>query len=189
MTASVALFIALTYPAGLAESARTGKPLVTFVGQPAYNVPGSVVCRVDRLPGRPAVCVVVSRPQPDGTHVQTRLISGRPGPVTLAATKPPARASGPPLAPKAAAGLHTHRCGVCGATWSHGHDSFGKVADHTCPVCGAGPWWNPVSSAAPPSVSQRVAAMQFNLPAFQAGGCPGGVCPTGVQPARRGWFR
>jgi hypothetical protein len=38
-------------------------------------------------------------------------------------------------------GLHSHRCAACGYVWSHGEDSFGNVAAHTCPKCGRGPWW------------------------------------------------
>jgi len=36
---------------------------------------------------------------------------------------------------------HSHRCGACGYVWTHGESSFGNRQAHTCPKCGAGPWW------------------------------------------------
>ena len=39
---------------------------------------------------------------------------------------------------------HSHRCGRCGYTWTHGESSFGNVQAHTCPKCGSGPWWTQV---------------------------------------------
>ena len=35
---------------------------------------------------------------------------------------------------------HSHRCAACGTIWAHADDSFGKVADHTCPNCGRVQW-------------------------------------------------
>lgn len=37
------------------------------------------------------------------------------------------------------AGWHTHRC-QCGSSWSHGPESHGDVAKHTCPSCGRIQW-------------------------------------------------
>lgn len=47
------------YDAALHESARAGKPLVVFVGQPDRDVTGCVVVRRDGLVGIPRLCVVV----------------------------------------------------------------------------------------------------------------------------------
>lgn len=38
------------------------------------------------------------------------------------------------------AGWHSHRCNRCGTTWSHGHESYGRAADHACPKCGLIQW-------------------------------------------------
>lgn len=57
----------------------------------------------------------------------------------LAAPKPaPPRARPAPVAP--IRGLHSHRCAACGAVWSHGSDSHGNRAAHTCPRCGRIQW-------------------------------------------------
>jgi len=53
------------------------------------------------------------------------------------------------IQPRRAEPQHSHRCGRCGNVWSHGESSFGNVQAHTCPACGAGPWWNKVSMMAP----------------------------------------
>lgn len=37
-------------------------------------------------------------------------------------------------------GFHSHRCGKCGMVWSHGDESRGNVAAHTCPMCGRVEW-------------------------------------------------
>jgi hypothetical protein len=31
---------------------------------------------------------------------------------------------------------HTHKCGACGHTWSHGNECAGSTEAHTCTVCG-----------------------------------------------------
>lgn len=53
---------------------------------------------------------------------------------------PVARQFAPTVKQSLTVGQHTHRCSRCGVEWSHGHDSYGNVADHTCPRCGAVQW-------------------------------------------------
>ncbi len=67
----------------------------------------------------------------------------------------------------AKAATHSHKCAACGTVWSHADDSFGKVADHTCPNCGHVQW----------SVYQRFAAPQ---PVRTAPAARMTFCPTGT---------
>ncbi len=64
--------------------------------------------------------------------------------------RPIAKVVAVPTAKPAKAATHSHKCAACGTVWSHADDSFGKVADHTCPNCGHVQW----------SVYQRFAAPQ-----------------------------
>jgi hypothetical protein len=76
---------------------------------------------------------------------------------------------------------HTHRCPRCGTEWSHGHSSFGNVAEHTCPNCGTLNWQVHRQGAANPLPSIG----PFVVPRSSSS-CPGGVCPTPAS--RRGFF-
>lgn len=39
------------------------------------------------------------------------------------------------------AGWHKHECGRCGNVFAHGPGNNGHAGAHTCPACGAGPWY------------------------------------------------
>lgn len=81
----------------------------------------------------------------------------------------------PPVRP-AIGPLHSHRCGSCGFVWSHGEASQGNVAEHLCPRCHTGPWWNKFSGsrveAAPTPIPQQM-VLRLPQPFMQAS------CPTG----------
>lgn len=82
----------------------------------------------------------------------------------------------------AAAGWHVHRC-PAGHEWSHHESSFGKVADHTCPVCGRQDWTprerntrivpgevRPAARPAPPPARSKynpLAAAEPVIPVFE----------------------
>lgn len=68
---------------------------------------------------------------------------------------------------------HTHRCPNCGTEWSHGHSSFGNVAEHTCPGCGVVQWQVHRQGAANP----LPAIGPFVVPRSSSS-CPGGNCPA-----------
>lgn len=77
------------------------------------------------------------------------------------------------------AGLHTHRCHRCGTEWSHGSASLGRVADHTCPKCGAVEW----NVAHAGGIAKPVTRPAVTHAATS--NCPGGVCPIQSRPVSR----
>lgn len=36
---------------------------------------------------------------------------------------------------------HAHACDACATRWTHGPESRGSAADHSCPSCGRVQWW------------------------------------------------
>jgi hypothetical protein len=79
-------------------------------------------------------------------------------------------------------GLHMHQC-ANGHRWIHDATSFGKVADHTCPVCGLQDWTPrplpaaPFTTVPPPAVP------------FATSSCPNGNCPSATPSYIRPRFR
>lgn len=62
----------------------------------------------------------------------------RPAPVAPTPVRPPLA---PIVRPVVKTATHSHLCPNCNTEFWHADDSFGKVQDHRCPSCGAGPIW------------------------------------------------
>lgn len=80
---------------------------------------------------------------------------------------------------------HTHRCGRCGTSWSHGNENVGNPSAHRCPGCGSLTWGNRTEGWSAPAYSSSRSYSQPRYSYrpttyFSSGysyGCPSGNCP------------
>lgn len=69
--------VELSYQEAMAESVRTTKPLVVYVGKDGQALDCAVVTFSKTLEGYPKECTVVSRPEKDGNVYWVATISSR----------------------------------------------------------------------------------------------------------------
>lgn len=69
-------------------------------------------------------------------------------------------------------GNHWHSCPRCGTSWQHSEASYGNVAAHTCPGCGALVW---AKSAGPRQTPRPALAPVLSFPQGMRGASN---CPT-----------
>jgi len=67
----------LSYQEAMAESVRTAKPLVVYVGKDGQTIDCAIVTFSKTLEGYPKECTVVSRPEKDGNVYWVATISSR----------------------------------------------------------------------------------------------------------------
>lgn len=133
------------------------KPIVVFVGVPKRTITGCRVLRCDEF-GAPAIIVGVW----NGIILDRHDLSCHATDAEILAVRPT-------TAHAAIVGEHSHRCSRCGTEWSHGADSYGSVAAHSCPSCGAVTWavahQGPARNATPaPQLLSMADSPVFNCP-------------------------
>lgn len=171
------------------KAERDGIPLVIFAGVSRRDVSGLASIGQKQWCSR-ATCyannVVIAFPWDKRHGPDTFHFVVLPGDATdsqiLAASvqreQPQVAVAAPrPVVQKARplrSGEHVHRCGVCGTEWQHTDASKGIRAEHICPNCGAGPWWQPVRRGVNEPASYP--AMTYNAPRMPF--AFGSFCPT-----------
>lgn len=129
------------------------------------DLPKHTIKDTRRSVSRP-VTRIVTRPPPRNDFQPVRI--SIPPPVVHQGYIPQNRGPG-----------HTHRCGRCGASWSHENWNVGNPAAHTCPSCGMLTYGNRTEGwqASRPVRTRTMPQNTFFQPRVMLSGM-GSFCPT-----------